>query len=459
MDKELGNREHERGGATYSRYRNLVIAVIILSMLLAGTLLVAINMSHFTYYYKTQLENQYERSFYSLTENMNDIELRLSKLLVSNSDTQVQKNLYNVSREAQASQMCLAELPTSHETINKTMRFINQLGDFCNYCADTLGRGEKLSQQQYKTLEELYRTNKSLTQELNVMASKLGSGLSVMGSYNNDNVPNKFKDGIKEIQDGSDFPVLDYEGPFADHAEKVEMKGLKGDEISQSRAAERISEIFGENVTAEDIDFVNETGGKIPTYNFNVRQDGDNTYVQITKTGGHPLYVDNKRAVNGDALSIDECVQKAEEFISRAGYKNVISVWTSDFKGSVYVNMAPVTNEAVIYSDMIKVIIARDNGEILGLETKAYLSNNSDRQIGAAKLSAEQAKGKLNPKIAGSISGIRLALIPVNEKEILTWEIVSDWEDLKYIVYLDASSGEEVQIFRVIESVNGTVLR
>lgn len=134
------------------------------------------------------------------------------------------------------------------------------------------------------------------------------------------------------------------------------------------------------------------------------------------------------------------------------------SVWTSDYKGNVFVNMAPVVNDAVIYSDMVKIIVAKDNGEILGLETIAYITNHSERDFSAPALSQEQAKSKVSSKIADGITGVRLAMIPVNREEILTWEITSDWEDLSYIIYLDANTGEEIEVFRVVENQEGTKL-
>lgn len=461
-DKDRGMRGHEAvmdRGHFKRLYKNLVIAIIVLSILLAGAMLVAINMNKSTNYYRTQLENQYERSFFNLTDNMNNIELRMSKLLISNSNAQMESNLYNIARQAENSQMSLAELPTSHETINKTMRFINQLGDFCNYCAQSLTKGKKLSEQQMKDLERLYRTNKSLTQELNIMASKLGTQMSVLSSYSNDNMPNNFADGIDGIQKKSDYPTIDYEGPFADEAENVAYNGLTGELISQQQAAERVKEIFGEQMPIDKLTFVNESSGKIATYNYNAKmKDGNTVYVQITQKGGHPLFIDNDRKVGEATMETDQCALIAEDFVRRIGYEDLQSVWTSDYKGNVFVNMAPVVNDAVIYSDMVKIIVAKDNGEILGLETIAYITNHSERDFSAPALSQEQAKSKVSSKIADGITGVRLAMIPVNREEILTWEITSDWEDLSYIIYLDANTGEEIEVFRVVENQEGTKL-
>ena len=43
---------------------------------------------------------------------------------------------------------------------------------------------------------------------------------------------------------------------------------------------------------------------------------------------------------------------------------------------------------------MIKLKIALDDGEILGVETKGYLNNHTERDISKVKISKEQAKEK-----------------------------------------------------------------
>ena len=44
------------------------------------------------------------------------------------------------------------------------------------------------------------------------------------------------------------------------------------------------------------------------------------------------------------------------------------------------INYAYVQNNVVIYSDLIKVKIALDNGEVLGIESTGYLNNHTTRE-------------------------------------------------------------------------------
>ena len=54
---------------------------------------------------------------------------------------------------------------------------------------------------------------------------------------------------------------------------------------------------------------------------------------------------------------------------------------------------------------------------------------------------------------------VNRALIAVNGRETLAYEFACTYGEDEYIVYLDAETGEEVRIFRVQQSANGSYLR
>ncbi len=52
--------------------------------------------------------------------------------------------------------------------------------------------------------------------------------------------------------------------------------------------------------------------------------------------------------------------------------------------GAVTINYAYEQN-VIVYPDLIKLKIALDNGEILGIETTGYLNNHTERNISRSK--------------------------------------------------------------------------
>lgn len=440
--------------------KGLVTAIVVLAMLLSGTSLIALNMYGTNDYYRTQLENQYERSYYDLTSNMRDIEIKLSKVLVCNSNTQIQKNLNDITRKADSTQISISELPAAHHTINKTMRFINQLGDYSNSLANKVAEGGSLNEQNYQTLESLYKVNKEISSELSQLAARIGTELMLVGGNRVDKQPNPFAEEFGGIQENTvDYPEMVYDGPFSDGIANTELKGLKGEEVSQEAAQEKLAEYLKE-FNVKDISYTGDSEGLIKSYNYNVAmENGGNMYVQMSKKGGHPVLIDSRRALEDFNFEVNECETKAEEFAKSLGFENMKSVWTSDYNGNVYINLAPVVNDVIYYSDVVKVIVARDNCDIMGLEAMSYFSNHTQRKLENPVISATEARNKLSSKIKNNIERERLVLLPRSGgKEVLAWEIAAEWNGLKYYIYIDAKTGNEIDMMRVITTEEGTVL-
>lgn len=124
--------------------------------------------------------------------------------------------------------------------------------------------------------------------------------------------------------------------------------------------------------------------------------------------------------------------------------------------GFITVNYAYKQNNIVIYPDLIKVKIALDNGEIIGLESTGYLNNHYERNISKNLISIEDAKKQLTNNIEIKSEG--LAIIPTEwNTEILCYEFKGKVEDIDFIAYINAETGEEEDILIITNTPNGTL--
>ena len=124
--------------------------------------------------------------------------------------------------------------------------------------------------------------------------------------------------------------------------------------------------------------------------------------------------------------------------------------------GFITVNYAYKQGEVLIYPDLIKVKIALDNGEIIGLETTGYLNCHYERQIPTPKISIEDARKNLSDKIEIKSEG--LAMIPTEWKtETFCYEFKGKVEDIEFIAYINAETGEEEDILIIVNTPNGTL--
>ena len=113
-------------------------------------------------------------------------------------------------------------------------------------------------------------------------------------------------------------------------------------------------------------------------------------------------------------------------------------------------------NDVVMYPDLIKVKVALDNGEVLGMETTGYLNNHTQRDIAKVKITKEEAKKNLNKQLI--IESEELAVIPTEWKtEILCYEFKGKVDDKEFLVYINAENGREEDILVITNTPNGTL--
>ncbi len=125
-------------------------------------------------------------------------------------------------------------------------------------------------------------------------------------------------------------------------------------------------------------------------------------------------------------------------------------------EGIVTINYAYHQNEVTMYPDLIKLKIALDNGEVLGIETTGYLNSHEQRNLPTPKISKEEAKKNLNKNL--EIRSEALAVIPTEyQTEILCWEFKGRVDENEFLVYINAENGREEDILVIQNTPNGTL--
>ena len=255
-----------------------------------------------------------------------------------------------------------------------------------------------------------------------------------------------------------EYAGLIYDGAFSEHMEKQEKKGLVGEEIDEDAAKQIAKEFIGENRIQE----FNSNGlienGDIQVYDFTAKlNDGDNNNsltISVSKKGGHIVNMNYNRTVDVEVISYEDANKIGLEFLKSRGIENMKETYYLKEGGILTINYAFEQDNVVIYPDLIKVKIALDNGEILGIETSGYLNNHTIRDIPKAKISKEEAKDNLNKHL--NITSEGLAIIPTEWKsEIFCYEFKGKIDDTDFIVYVNAENGREENILVIIDTPNG----
>lgn len=441
--------------------------IIMWSIIVVLAIIIAL-LGYFLYKKNNEVElasrNLYNNNFYELVNYVQNVETYLAKSTISTSSTHSAETLTYLWREANLAQTYLANLPIESQELEKTEKFLNQVSDYSYTLSRKNIKGEDLNEEELKNLEELHGYSMDLKNVLNQLGTDLEQGSITWKDLRSD-ANEEFAQAVSSNldifgsleEDFHEYSGLIYDGAFSEHLTSTEPKGLTGDDISEEEAKNKINSVFGsENIKEISSLGVNENS-ELPSYNFSLKNQRDeNITIAITKKGGHIVYFNCNRDVQEEKLSYDDANKKGLEFLNNLHVNNMKETYYLNENGIITINYAYLQDNVVMYPDLIKVKIALDNGEILGIETKGYLNNHTERKISKNIISIDEAKKKLNKNL--NIQSEGMAIIPTEYKtEILCYEFKGKVDDNEFLVYINAQTGDEEDILIVYNTPNGVL--
>lgn len=415
--------------------------------------------------YRQTSENNYNMAFYELVDYVQNVETYLAKSLISTTPEHGAETLTNLWREANLAQSYLSRLPIESQELENTERFLNQVSDYSYSLSRKNIYNESLTQEDLKNLKDLHGYSVELQNTLNQLSDDLNSGRLEWGELTNkgnlafaQQVDNISKESFSNLEENfHEYSGLIYDGAFSEHLTSGEPKGLTGDDISEEQAKQKVEELIGKGSIKEISNLGYSENATIPAYDFSVvNNDGETINVSISKKGGHVVYMNSNRDVNSEVISQDDANKKGKEFLEQKGFPNMKETYYLKQEGIVTINYAYVQNDVIVYSDLIKVKVALDNGEVLGIETTGYLNNHEKRNVSNVKISKEDAKKNLNKDLNIESEGV--AIIPTEwQSEILCYEFKGKVDDKEFLVYINAENGREEDILIITNTPNGTL--
>lgn len=414
---------------------------------------------------KQTSENSYNMAFYELVDYVQNVETFLAKSLISSTPEHGAETLTNVWREANLAQAYLSQLPIESQELENTEKFLNQVSDYSYSLSRKNIYNEKLTDEDLKNLKSLHTYSVELENTLNQLSDDINSGKIKWNELTEkgrtafaQQVSTSFLDGFSNLEENfHEYSGLIYDGAFSEHLTSNEKKGLTGEEIDEEAAKQKAIEFIGKDNVQNVESLGYSENATIPEYNFSIKTSTeDSTNISISKKGGHIVYMNSNRSVNTEVISQEDANAKGKEFLNNHGITDMKETYYLKQDGIVTINYAYTQNDVVIYSDLIKVKVALDNGEVLGIETTGYLNNHTQRDTSKVKISKEEAKKTLNKDLQISSEG--LAIIPTEFKtEILCYEFKGKVDDREFLVYINAENGREEDVLIITNTPNGTL--
>jgi len=440
-------------------YGIAALLIIIISVL--GILLYRKNNE-----YSIQVNNQYNLAFYELIDYVQDIETYLAKAAISNSPESGTETLTNVWKEANLASVYLSQLPTSSGDLSKTAKFLNQVSDYAYSLSRKNINNEPLSQDDLNNIKELHDYSAELKTTLIQLASDMQSGRVTWRELTKDTkIP--FAQQVDNLsatvfgnidQNFGEYQGLIYDGAFSDNTDKAVKVGLTGDDIDENTAKQIASNFIGQDKIKEITLNGEANNGDIPSYDFSAKmKNGDDQNplsISISKKGGHVILMNYNREVAAEVIVAADADKIAQEFLTSHGFTGMKSTYYLTQGGVITINYAYVQDSVTIYPDLIKVKVALDNGEILGIECAAYLNCHTVRSVPAPAISADDAKKTLNKNLEITSEG--LAIIPTKwNTEIFCYEFKGKIDNTDFLVYINAVTGKEENVLLITNTPNG----
>ncbi|MCF8011474.1 MAG: germination protein YpeB [Clostridiales bacterium] len=419
------------------------------------------------------LANNYNRAFYNTLEHVQNLEVLLSKGMVSADKMQNSKIFTELRNQASAGLDSLTQLPIRDITAARTAKFFTQLGDFSQQMAEKVENGKTLTEKQSKLMQKLYTQAGELNEELQEVESKVTDGDIDFTEMSRKTSRQLNKEG-KRLEGPNfqtidskmqEYPTLIYDGPFSDHLADRDPEALKNKKKITSNKAKDTAEDFFKGEKNNDFvaQVTGEIGGNIPAYRVqltprkNGKVVGQQTMVDVSKKGGEMIWILNPRDIDKSKISIDKAKEETKKFLSSHGYDNMKSSYYQRQGNMVIFNFIGKKGDTVIYPDMMKITVALDNGEVVALDNRSYLMNHHERDLPEPKLTREEAKELLAGGIEVDGKG-RLAVIPTETfEEKLTWEFKGKKNDNTFLIYINAMNGQEQKILQLLRTKNGTL--
>ena len=459
--RKLAEREKKQKekNSEKKRKRNknagFIAAIVALSAvtLVLGSLLIAFELDP-----DDSAEARYIQSeFYNLADNVGGVDENLNKLIVSYDRTSQQRYLGEVTVKALLAADSVAALPIHDESKFNTIAFENKVSDYAKYLNDQLIDGFTITSDDYANLKKIRDANAALKNDLAELSGEMNGKFDIKSLKSGDK-SNVVLKRFSDIEARSEsYPKLIYDGPFSDALAERDPKALGDENVTLAEAKDIFGGIFGKD-GLKNVEEAGETQDVIKTFNFKARVSDDvEVFARISERGGKLVAFNYYANCTEETYDLEACKKIGEDFLAALGIENMKVVWATEKGANAYMNFAYETDGVIVYKDMIKMTVCKERGLVSAYDAREYYLNHVQRDIPAPKLTESEAAGKLSRDMA--VESVRLALIPKGEeKEILAYEFAGRFDDSVYYIYVDAATGKQAQVFKVVDTDQGTLL-
>lgn len=380
----------------------------------------------------------------SALRQMEDMQLSLSKALLSREGGAESRYLAQVGAGAAQVQRSLSLLPLSHTATQRAVKFANQVEDYTGALlyAGTLRDGDA---ERLEMLIAACGESVSALRQAQGDLSRLAAGGEMSFYPAEASEPAAYDSAVS-------YPTLIYDGPFSDARSDSGAPALTGKAVTQEEALAIARDFVGAD-RAIRVSPGPETGGSIPCWGVSVTLPDMTLTAAVTRQGGRILWMAPDTGGFPQEKTVEECRENAARFLESRGYAQMEPTYFQVYQGVAVISFAAVQGETLLYPDLIKVQLRMDTAQVVGFEARNYFMNHRARGLMKPVLSRQEAQALVTSRL--TVEASRLCLIPTDRGEKLCYEFRGDYGGQTYLVYISAVDGTQEELLKVVEGETG----
>jgi len=405
---------------------------------------------------RMQAENNYQRAFHDLSFQIDLLHDEIGSTLAMNSKDRLSPSLAEVWRITSEAQNDLGQLPLVLMPFSKTEEFLQKIGDFSYEHAIKDLDQDPLTDENYEDLETLYGQAAEIQRELRQVQSvvlddqlrwlDVESELQAQNEPLDNTIVNGFHiidekvEGFSEVHFGADSNNVSTN-------DKEIAENLRGEEIDDEQAI-KVAEKFLDRDSLEGVE-ISESGEGLAyeAFTLSIPDNEHDTMItmDITKKGGHPVWMLNERDVDQESLSLNAASDEAKKFLEKNNYSGMQLVDSNQYDNIGVFQFVEIEDDVRIYSDEIVLEVALDEGDVIGFEGFAHLAHPEANRDTKLRISQEEAEEQLNPNL--EIREHHVAIIENQQgEEVVCHEFYGTKGNDTFRIFINGENGREEQV-------------
>lgn len=401
----------------------------ILAFLLAGvlglTLLISLNASQRrSAAAELSLSETAKAAVAQTAAELETLTLSLEKLLVTTSPRQQAKQLSALTVSADRAQISLCALPDSEGQRGAILAYLSRLSHLAQTALADLAEGDGFHTEVRSDLSSMLDGMRLLQAELAIASSETltGERAAVV------------------------LPASEVTAPPS-ALEMVDYKALPSREISAGEAMEIAKAFVGEEKVIS-VTHAPDTAGALPAYGVTVQTPDLQLNLEITRRGGKVLLMVPETASFAMLRTPEQCAASALSFLKHHGFAEMEVPYYQVYDGLCVLTCVYSQSGVLVWPDRVLVQVRMDTAEVVGIEARSYWRSHLPRKLQTPLLTEREARSSLTS--GAVVNASRLCLLPHGGQERLCWQFTLSKEEESYISYIDAMTGEELQLEKIM---------